>query len=39
VVVAVGQFNGIAGIPEIDEVDTLDDAAAGDVEAGDDALG
>ena len=38
-VVAVGQFHGIAGIAQVDEVDALDDAAAGDVEAGNDAFG
>ena len=38
-VVAVGQFDGVAGIAQVDEVDALDDAAAGDVETGDDAFG
>ena len=38
-VVAIGQFDGVAGIAQIDEVDAFDDAAAGDVEAGDDAFG
>jgi hypothetical protein len=38
-VVAVGQFHGVAGIAQVDEVDALDDASAGDVEAGDDAFG
>ena len=38
-VVAVGQFDGIAGIAQVDEVDAFDDAAAGDVEARDDAFG
>ena len=38
-VVAVGEFDGIAGIAQVDEVDALDDAAAGDVETGNDALG
>ena len=38
-VVAVGQFHRIAGIAQVDEVDALDHAAAGDVETGNDALG
>ena len=38
-VVAVGKFDGVAGIAQVDEVDALDDAAAGDVETGDDAFG
>ena len=38
-VVALGQFDGVARIAQVDEVDALDHAAAGDVEAGNDALG
>ena len=38
-VVARGDFHRVAGVTQLDEVDTLDDAAAGDVEAGDDSFG
>ena len=38
-VVAVGQFDGIAGIAQVDEVDALDDAAGGDVQAGNNSFG
>src|SRR5208283_3287310 len=38
-VVARGQLDGIAGVAQADEIDALDDAAGGDVEAGDDAFG
>jgi hypothetical protein len=38
VVVARGQFHGIAGVTQIDEVDALDYAAAGDIETRDDSL-
>ena len=38
-VVAPRDLDRIAGIAQVDEVDALDDAAVGDVEAGDDALG
>ena len=38
-VVAVGQFHGVARIAQVDEVDALDDAAAGDIETGNDSFG
>ena len=38
-VVESSEFDGVAGVAQIDEGDALDDAAAVDVEAGDDALG
>ena len=38
-VVAARDLDRIAGIAQVDEVDALDDAARGDVEAGNDALG
>src|SRR5207244_5536558 len=38
-VVAAGEFDRVAGIAQVDEVDALDDAASGDVETGDDAFG
>ena len=38
-VVAVGKFDRVAGVAQVDEVDAFDDAAAGDVETGDDAFG
>src|ERR1035437_1567144 len=38
-VVPFGQFHGAAGIAQVDEVDSLDDASAGDIETGDDAFG
>ena len=38
-VVAIGQFDGIARIAQVDEVDAFDDAAGGDVETGNDAFG
>ena len=38
-VVALGEFDGVARIAQVDEVDALDDAAAGDIETGDDAFG
>jgi hypothetical protein len=38
-VVAAGDLNRIAGIAQIDEIDALDDAAGGDVQAGNDAFG
>ena len=38
-VVAIGQFDGIARIAQVDEVNAFDDAAGGDVEAGDDSFG
>ncbi len=38
-VVATRDLDRIAGIAQIDEIDALDDAALGDVEAGNDALG
>ncbi len=38
-IVAIGQFDRIAGIAQVDEVDALDHAAAGDVETGNDAFG
>ena len=37
-VVAGGELDRVAGVAEVDEVGALDDAAAIDVEAGDDAL-
>ena len=37
--VGAGDGDGVAGVAEFDEADAFDDAAAGDVEAGDDALG
>ena len=37
-VVALGQLDGVAGVADVDEVRALDDAAAVDVEARDDAL-
>jgi hypothetical protein len=37
--VPVREFGGIAGIDEIDELNALDDASVGDIEAGEDALG
>ena len=38
-VVAARDLDRIAGVAQVDEVDALDDAAVGDVEAGNDALG
>ena len=38
-VVARRDFNRVPGIAQFDKIDALDDAAAGDVEAGDDAFG
>ena len=38
-VVARGDLDRIAGVPQLDEVDALDDTAGGDVEAGNDSLG
>ena len=38
-VVAGGDLDRIAGVAQLDEVDALDDAAGGDVEAGDDSFG
>jgi hypothetical protein len=38
-VVPGGDLHGVAGIAQFHEVDALDDPAAGDVQAGDDALG
>jgi hypothetical protein len=38
-VVARGNLHRIAGVAQFDEVDTLDDAATGDVQAGNDAFG
>ena len=38
VVVALGEFHRIAGIAQVDEVDSLDHAAAGHIETGDDSL-
>jgi hypothetical protein len=38
-VVARGDLHRVAGVAQLDEVDALDDPAAGDVQAGDDALG
>jgi hypothetical protein len=37
--VPVREFGGIAGIDEIDELNALDDASVGDIEAREDALG
>src|SRR5690606_4141763 len=34
--VAAGQFNGIAGIAEVEKVDALDDAPGRDIQAGND---
>ena len=38
-IIAPRNFDRIAGIAQVDEVHTLDDASLGDVEAGDDAFG
>ena len=38
-VVAIGELDGISGVAQVDEVDAFDDAPAGDIETGDDALG
>ena len=38
-VIAVGELDRVAGVTQVDEVDALDDPAAGDVQAGNDALG
>ena len=38
-VVAGGDLDRIAGVAQLDEVDALDDAAGGDVEAGNDSFG
>ena len=38
-VVARGDLDRVAGVAQLDEVDALDDAAGGDVEAGNDAFG
>ena len=38
-VVAGGDLDRIAGVAQLDEVDALDDATGGDVEAGDDSFG
>ena len=38
-VVAARDLDRIAGVAQVDEVDALDDAAGGDVETGNDALG
>jgi len=38
-VVAAGDFDRVAGIAQVDEIDAFDDAALGNVEAGNDALG
>jgi len=37
-VVAVGKFDGVASVTEVDEVDAFYDPASGDVETGDDAF-
>ena len=37
--VEAGKLDGVAGVAEVDEGDAFDDAAAVDVEAGDDAFG
>ena len=39
VVVAGGNFNRVARIAQLDEVHAFDDAATGDIQARDDALG
>ena len=39
IVVAFGDFNRVAGIAQIDEIDALDHAAGVDIETGDDAFG
>src|SRR5690606_418137 len=38
-VIAGGDFDRIAGVPEVEELDALDDATVVDVEAGDDPAG
>src|SRR2546429_127929 len=38
-VVAARDLDGIAGVAQVHEIDTFDDAAGSDVEAGDNALG